>query len=71
MPDVPIPAFTAFTAEELAARRTLTRDAVASARIEGLIVSDGARELLDQYDQGRLAEEEVIARIHQLHAARR
>lgn len=68
MPDVPIPAF---TAEELAVRRALTRDAIASARIEGLIVSDGARNLLDQYDQGRLAEEEVIARIRQLHAARR
>ena len=55
---------------EIAARREATRDAIASARIEGLEVSAGARVLMDLYDQGQIGEEELIARIRQLHVGR-
>ena len=56
--------------EEVAARREATRDAIASARIEGLEVSAGARVLMDLYNQGQIGEQELIARIRQLHVRR-
>lgn len=56
------------TAEEIAARRVATRDAVASARIEGGEVSAEAQVILGLADEGRIGEDEVIARIRRLHA---
>ena len=67
MPDVPSPVL---TGEELAARRALTRDAVASARIEGATVTADTRRILEEYDQGRISEDEAIERIRQQRAAR-
>lgn len=55
------------SAEEVVARREATRDAIASARIEGVEVSAGTRALLELHDQGQIGEEELIARIRQLH----
>ena len=52
-------------AEEIAARRDATRGAIASARIEGVEVSAGARAIMELYDQGRIGEDEMIARIRQ------
>ena len=56
--------------EEIAARREATRNAIASARIEGLEVSAGAWALMNLYNQGQIGQEELIARILQLHVRR-
>lgn len=58
------------TIEEIATRREATRDAIASARIEGQEVSAEAQAILDLADEGRIGEDEVIARILQLHVGR-
>ena len=64
MPDV---VAQGLTAEEIANRREAMRDAIASARIEGLAVSDGARAVMDLHAQGRIGADEMIARIRRLH----
>ena len=56
--------------EEIAARRGATRDAISSARIEGLEVSDEARALMELHDQGQISAGDMIARIHALHVGR-
>ncbi len=55
---------------EIKARQDATRDAIASARLEGLEVSAEAREIMELYSYGRITEAEVIERIRQLHLRR-
>ena len=43
------------------------RDAVASARIEGMRVSDGAQAIMDLYAQGRITETDMVEQVSRLH----
>jgi len=54
--------------KETAARREATRDAIASARIEGVAVSAAARSLMDLHDAGQINDATLIAAVRQLHA---
>ncbi len=65
MPDTVV---SRLTEKEVAARRDATRDAVASARIEGMAVSAAARALMDLHDAGQISDAELIAAVRQLHA---
>ncbi len=56
--------------DEIKARQDAARDAIASARLEGLEVSAEAREIMELYSYGRITEAEVIERIRQLHLRR-
>lgn len=58
---------TSLVPEETASRRDAVRAAVASARIEGARVSDGAQAIMELYAQGRITEEEMVARVDRLH----
>ena len=53
---------------EVAIRLDNMRAAIASARIEGAEVSAGARSIMELYNRGHIDADEMIRRIHVLHA---
>lgn len=65
MPETVVPPL---TEQEIAARRDATRNAIASARIEGLAVSATARSLMDLPDAGQIGGAELIAVVRRLYA---
>lgn len=67
MPDTPV---TALVPDIVARRRDAMRDAVASARIEGVRVSDDARTIMKLYTQGHITETEMVEQVSQLHGKR-
>ena len=67
MPDTPV---AALVPDMPARRRDAMRDAVASARIEGMRVSDDARAIMELYTQGHITETEMVEQVSQLHGRR-
>lgn len=53
-------------AAEVAARRDAMRDAIASARIEGVDVTPAARAIMELHNQGLITDDEMIRRVGQL-----
>lgn len=53
---------------EVAVRLDNMRAAIASARIEGAEVSAGSRAVMELYNRGHINADEMIRRIHVLHA---
>lgn len=64
MPDTPI---AALVPDSAAQHRDAMRDAIASARIEGMRVSDEAQAIMELYTQGRITEAEMVKQVSRLH----
>lgn len=67
MPDTPI---SDVMPDMIARRHGAMRDAVASARIEGMRVSREAQAIMDLYTQGQISESEMVEQVSQLHGKR-